>query len=304
MVATQGPRRRNGRFEITHTFGWYPLQQYLDSLPRRADAVPAHCLGCAGEALVPPLPGPPSGCRRLAVLDQQRPELERHVCRMPLHGPAKNYDPETDTYHHLVGDQRRLRSLPRSGLGSCGLGPTARDGAAGPANTALSVRTSGLTSAQQINCARPAIPAACRWTTTSTPRRFFGLRHSSAADRRHVFPDGQILDEVYVYGSFMQSKMYARGCAAATATTFTASSASRTATTCACSATGRPLRYAGTTIFIKRRGKPGDPIRDATGRCCSRWAAAPSASNATCPAGITWASITVPTTAFASPGRI
>ncbi|MBW2469096.1 MAG: hypothetical protein JRE62_07335, partial [Deltaproteobacteria bacterium] len=29
FVYTQGPDGKMGQFEITHTFGWYPLQQYL-----------------------------------------------------------------------------------------------------------------------------------------------------------------------------------------------------------------------------------------------------------------------------------
>ena len=33
FVHTQGPDGKMGEFEITHTFGWYPLQQYLVPFP-------------------------------------------------------------------------------------------------------------------------------------------------------------------------------------------------------------------------------------------------------------------------------
>jgi hypothetical protein len=33
MVRTQGPGGEMGEFEITHTFGWFPLQQYLVPFP-------------------------------------------------------------------------------------------------------------------------------------------------------------------------------------------------------------------------------------------------------------------------------
>jgi hypothetical protein len=34
FVHTRGPGGKMGDFEISYTFGWYPLQQYLISFPR------------------------------------------------------------------------------------------------------------------------------------------------------------------------------------------------------------------------------------------------------------------------------
>jgi hypothetical protein len=33
FVHTRGPKGEIAEFEITHTFGWYPLQQYLSPFP-------------------------------------------------------------------------------------------------------------------------------------------------------------------------------------------------------------------------------------------------------------------------------
>jgi hypothetical protein len=174
MVATRGPGGEMGDFEITHTFGWFPLQQYLVPFPD------GRCSAC-------PLPGIRQGRiagitstrtadwpRRLAVLDQQRPELERHVRRVPLHGPAQELRPgRRHLPHGLVGDQRGLRSLPRPGIRPCGLGPAARDGPARVAKTLPSRSNTGdLPQPAARSCVRPATPAACPLTTTFTHADF------------------------------------------------------------------------------------------------------------------------------------
>lgn len=85
FVYTEGPDGKMGEFEITHTFGWHPLQQYLVPFPGGAPAVPSHCLGCERKKVVPPLSKGAHGPEGLAVLDQCRPELEWNVRRMSFH---------------------------------------------------------------------------------------------------------------------------------------------------------------------------------------------------------------------------
>ena len=106
-----------GDFEITHTFGWFPLQQYLIPFPGGR----LQTLHIAWDSRdnkwfrVPPEgTGRP---RRLAVLDQCRPELEWHVRPVPLHQAGKELRPRNrQLQHYLVRYRRRLRSLSRSGL--------------------------------------------------------------------------------------------------------------------------------------------------------------------------------------------
>ena len=132
MVTTQGPQGEMGDFEITHTFGWFPLQQYLIPFPGGR----LQCLPIAWD----------SREKRWYHLYPDRPLAADDWLYWTNNGQnwnamcaechstdlRKNYDPDTEHLRHrLVGNQRGLRSLPRSGIGSCGLGPTAGDGAAG-----------------------------------------------------------------------------------------------------------------------------------------------------------------------------
>jgi hypothetical protein len=125
----------------------------------------------------------------------------------------KNYDPATDTYRTAWSEISVGCEACHGPVPTTWLGPTSGDGTSRDvANAALTVDTSELTSAgQQINCARPATPGACLWTTTFIAHAdFLDYGIPQLLTEGMYFPDGQILDEVYVYGSFMQSKMYAR----------------------------------------------------------------------------------------------
>jgi hypothetical protein len=89
FVHTQGPEGKMGDFEVAYTFGWFPLQQYLVPFPGgRLQCLPI-AWDVRPEEMVPPLPAGALGPAGLALLDQCRPELERHVRGMPLHQPEK-----------------------------------------------------------------------------------------------------------------------------------------------------------------------------------------------------------------------
>ena len=105
LIETDGPDEKPGApqdggaevFEVAYTFGWEPLQQYLIRFPGRADAGVLGGLGRPGEAVVLPLPRQEDPAVRLAPLDAQQPELERHVRRVPLHEPREGVRPEDRT---------------------------------------------------------------------------------------------------------------------------------------------------------------------------------------------------------------
>ena len=86
----------------------------------------------------------------------------------------KGYDPETaDLRHHLVGDRRQLRGLPRAGLAPRRLG---RDPADGPARAAPTPAWSCRTARHRAgrgwsSCAPRATRAAPSSATTTTPAR-------------------------------------------------------------------------------------------------------------------------------------
>ena len=212
MVLTQGPEGEMKEYEITHTFGWYPLQQYLIPFPGGR----LQCLPIAWDSkgklwfhLYPD--------RRLSTDDwlywTQNGQNWNAMCA-ECHSTdlRKNYDIKTDTYkttwseisvgceacHGPGSDHVAWANLPAMGRPSV-------------ANAALSVKTSGLTSNRQLQlCA----PCHSRRMSLDDNIHFhadfldYGIPQLLSAGM--YFSDGQILDEVYVYGSFVQSKMHAR----------------------------------------------------------------------------------------------
>jgi hypothetical protein len=118
VVRTDGPGGKPVDVEVRYTFGVYPLQQYLVALPGGR----LQALGIAWDARPKANGGqrwfhlyPPEGGRR-AALDRPRPELELPVRRLPLDRRAQELRRgDEELQDHVVGDQRRVRSLPRPG---------------------------------------------------------------------------------------------------------------------------------------------------------------------------------------------
>ena len=212
FVHTQGPDGRMGDFEITHTFGWFPLQQYLVPFDRGR----LQCLPIAWDVRD----------RRWFHLYSEREIAPADWLYWTNNGQnwngmcaechstnlQKGYDPDTDRYHttwseisvgceacHGPGSAHvRWAELPEMGR------PEVVD-------AALEVRTGGLSARRQIELCAP-----CHSRRMSLGDNIH--QHADFLDYGipqlltpgYYYPDGQILDEVYVYGSFIQSKMYAR----------------------------------------------------------------------------------------------
>ena len=153
-------------------------------------------------------------------------------------GVRKNYDAATDRFAHpFRRDQRRLRGLSRPGLGPCRLGAWAgklvalrtgrrpdkglvvgfdeRHGVAwsaglrtglpernvAPARLRKEVETCGLCHARRGGFSEDWVPG--QWLSDT---------HVVSPLARGLYEaDGQMRDEVYNYGSFKQSKMFAAG---------------------------------------------------------------------------------------------
>ncbi|BBO67585.1 hypothetical protein DSCA_15150 [Desulfosarcina alkanivorans] len=212
MVTTRGPGGEMGDFEITHTFGWFPLQQYLIPFPGGR----LQCLPIAWD----------SREKRWYHLYPDRPMASDDWLYWTNNGQnwnamcaechstdlRKNYDPETERYrtawseisvgceacHGPGSDHVAWAELPEMGRPDV-------------ADTALTVRTSGLTSARQVQLCAPC--HARRMSLDDNIHAhadFLDYGIPQLLSEGMYFPDGQILDEVYVYGSFIQSKMHAR----------------------------------------------------------------------------------------------
>jgi predicted CXXCH cytochrome family protein len=211
FIWTEGPGGDMAEFEITHVFGHDPLQQYLTPFPGgRLQAL--HLAWDQVENrwfhLYPVTDIPPDDWLHWTRNGQNWNGMcaECHSTNL-----KKGYDPATDTYE-TTWDDIDVGCEACHGPGSehvawAELPPMARPEIA---NTGFPVATAQLEGPGVVeNC------APCH----SRRAELGDYDHTGGALLDHMLPsllrgglyepDGQILDEVYVYGSFLQSKMHA-----------------------------------------------------------------------------------------------
>jgi tetratricopeptide (TPR) repeat protein len=214
MVNTEGPDGANADFEVRYTFGYEPLQQYLIEFPGGK----LQCLTIAWDT------------------EQQRwyhlYQDEKIEADDPLHWTAwsqrwnlmcaechstnlrKNYDRETQTYKTAWDDIN-------VGCQACH-GPAAEhvrwarilpdDYTPRPGENKLAVDFKAGDSRYQVDqCARCHSRRHQTSANDLHGRAFMDNFQASTLRENLYQADGQILDEVYVYGSFLQSAMYRRG---------------------------------------------------------------------------------------------
>ncbi len=212
FVHTQGPNGDLGEFEITHTFGWFPLQQYLVPFPGGR----LQCLPIAWDVrkkkwyhLYPKDPLAPKDWLFWTNAGQNWNGMcaECHSTNL-----KKNYDLENDTYQTTWSDID-VGCEACHGPGSRHVEWAQMPDMARPQveNYELVVRTSGINSRKLVELCAPCHSrrAALGDYTHAEPDFLDSMLPSLLAENMY-FADGQILEEVYVYGSFTQSKMYHR----------------------------------------------------------------------------------------------
>jgi tetratricopeptide (TPR) repeat protein len=212
-VQTQGPKGRMGDYQIKYVFGVNPLQQYLIPFPGGR----LQCLPIAWDAIR----------NRWYHLNPEAPVhfddwlywtnagqnwngmcAECHSTNL-----KKNYDAVTDTY-------RTTWSEIDVGCEACH-GPGSRHVAwaelpamARPQNYKnyeLTIDTGSLSARDQVErCAPCHSRRAILGDYTHHEKDLLDSLLPTLLNDGLYYPDGQILDEVYVYGSFTQSKMYHR----------------------------------------------------------------------------------------------
>jgi tetratricopeptide (TPR) repeat protein len=210
LVETQGPGGALETFEITHTFGVYPLQQYLAPF----DGGRLQCLNIAWDAQQ-------QRWYRLPPYEVEGPEdwlhwtqggqtwngmcAECHSTRL-----EKNFDIDTNSYA-TTWFEIDVGCEACHGPGSSHVRWAERPAMAREPldDFALATPTGAISSKAQI-----AICAPCHsrryqlGNNTHLPADVLDTMVPSLLDEGLYYPDGQIYEEVYVYGSFVQSKMY------------------------------------------------------------------------------------------------
>lgn len=234
QVRTEGPDGSIESFAISHTFGWYPLQQYLVPFPDGR----LQALGIAWDARTAE-----EGGQRWFHLYPSEPPAPDH----PLHWTGddqtwnymcsdchstdlrKRYDPATGHYDTRWSEVN-VGCEACHGPGSAHIdwaGQGGREADQGlvvrfderdgvhwrtDPSTGLPRRSSPRSTSKEIDTCAPC--HSRRSTIASNPRPGEPLMdgYLPALLRPGLYhADGQILDEVYVYGSFLQSRMHRAG---------------------------------------------------------------------------------------------
>ncbi len=212
FVFTEGPGGRMAEFEITHVFGHEPLQQYLVPFPGGRLQVLNVTWDVESDRWYRQYPDadiPPDDWLHWTRAGQNWNSMcaECHSTNL-----RKGYDAATDTYATTWSDID-VGCEACHGPGSrhvawAEIPPMARPELP---NMGLAVTTSPIASRRLVELCAP-----CH----SRRAELGDYDHTGAELLDYMLPsllqeglyhaDGQILGEVYVYGSFLQSKMYAR----------------------------------------------------------------------------------------------
>jgi Tfp pilus assembly protein PilF len=212
-VRTRGPDGLMGDFEIRYVFGVHPLQQYLVPFPGGR----LQCLPIAWDArknrwyhLNGSEPVQPDDWLYWTNAGQNWNGMcaECHSTNL-----KKNYDPESDTYR-TTWSEIDVSCEACHGPGSrhvawAELPEMARPQTHG--NYELAVKTGEISARDQVElCAPCHSRRSILGDYTHYEKELLDSLLPVLLTEGLYFPDGQILEEVYVYGSFTQSRMYHR----------------------------------------------------------------------------------------------
>lgn len=209
VVQTDGADGALEQFTVRYTFGVEPLQQYLleyadgrlQALSVSWDSRDAQRGGQRWFHLYPD-----ESVDHTDVLHWTRPSANWNFMCADCHSTAieKNYDPEKRAYDTRYAEIS-VGCEACHGQGSAHV-EWAQSGAGSPAVLPLTAQ------AEQINACAPCHSRRGQLAEGFRPSaNLFDHYMPALLDEGLYHPDGQILDEVYVYGSFTQSKMHAQG---------------------------------------------------------------------------------------------
>ena len=235
LVTTENSVGELEEFRVTYTFGVTPLQQYLVEFPDgRMQVLPFGWDSRAAEE---------GGQRWFHMYPDEAVRFDD-----PLHWTGreqnwnymcaechstnlrKNYDPVADTFstswsqinvgcEGCHGPSSRHLAEAESGAFTNSYGLLVDLDDAGRAVWQMNVET-GIAERSELRMRPPVQPEACgrchaRRATARDGyeygRPLFDTHLPSMLDENLYFADGQILEEVFVYGSFIQSRMYRAG---------------------------------------------------------------------------------------------
>lgn len=239
-VETDGPDGAMHEYRIRYTFGVAPLQQYLvgfpggrlQALPLCWDTRPKESGGQRWFHLYPDEAIPAGDELHWTGRNQNWNFMCAECHSTDLH---KHYDPETDTFDttwaeidvsceachgpgsaHVAWAENAGEGATAGSAAEAGLEVDLRPAGAWPwsfvEGTPTAVRGTARTEHHEIEaCGRCHARRAALTDDYEYGRPLMDTHRVSLLTDPEYFADGQVHDEDYVYGSFLQSKMYASG---------------------------------------------------------------------------------------------
>ena len=217
FVTTDGPDGKLADFEIKHTFGVDPLQQYLVPLPGGRLQALSIAWDTKRKRWFHLYPGQHIDSKdelHWTGLAQNWNYMCGECHATDYH---KNYDAATGTFKTTasrfdVGCQACHGPASRHADWAKRAGDNAAKAARGSRKQDFDVDLSARDSRVQVEtCARCHSRRAALFSDYHYGKPLMDTHLPSLLSESLYFADGQILDEVYVYGSFLQSRMHAKG---------------------------------------------------------------------------------------------
>jgi len=239
-VHTDGPDGKMHDYAIRYTFGWYPLQQYLIEFPRGH----VQSLGLAwdsrskeegGQRWFHLYPEEKVDYRNRLHWTQREQTWNYQCAECHSTNLQKNYTLETDSYRttwseidvaceacHGPGSQhadwaeqaKQNQAIKKESDKGLVVDLADRDGGSWSidARSGKPHRSKLRENHTQLElCARCHSRRGQIWADYEYGKPLGNTHRLALLDEHLYYPDGQIKEEVYVYGSFIQSHMYQEG---------------------------------------------------------------------------------------------
>ncbi len=213
LIETDGPDGQLATYEVAYTFGWKPLQQYLVRFP--GGRLQAFSVAWDTERrrwffLYPGKRIPPSDWLHWTRNGQNWNGMcaECHSTNL-----VKGYDPASDSYQTTWSEvDVSCEACHGPGSRHVAWAEVPPMGRAPLANAGLVMKTSGIGNRELVELCAPCHSRRTELGDYDHRRPELLDNHLPVLLAEGLYhPDGQILDEDFEYGSFVQSKMFRMG---------------------------------------------------------------------------------------------
>ncbi len=239
-VRTDGPDGKLHDYRIAYTFGWFPLQQYLIEFPggrlqSLGLAWDSRARSAGGQRWFHLYPGQPVDHNHALHWTGREQNWNYQCAECHSTNLRKGYDPATDSYNtqwseidvaceachgpgsrHLSWAEKHASGDIQEIVSDKGLLIDLKDRDGGlwvfDPITGKPLRKPARNDRSELElCARCHSRRGQIWPDYEFGGPLLDTHRLALLSDQLYYPDGQIKDEVYVYGSFLQSKMYAAG---------------------------------------------------------------------------------------------